>query len=193
MGCGPAECVGDYGDTSCLPPTDTSPTKAPTIPEGCYSMNYMDCLPAEISNHDFCNKIWLPAGAQNNCAPLGGQCSNVLSCCGPAECVGDYGDTSCLPSTDTPNTSSPTKAPSSAPSSSCIHCDNVGTNYMIENGKDCTAVNLGNKCIKKKTLGLATNFVNSVVTILVSVMKEMYAVTAKLSTNDVITLGEDRS
>merc|ERR1711862_216917 len=59
-------------------PTE-SPTKAPTIPEGCYSINYMDCLPAEISNHDFCNKIWLPAGAQNNCAPLGGQCSNVLS------------------------------------------------------------------------------------------------------------------
>merc|ERR1711963_825354 len=85
------------------------------------------------------------------CAPLGGQCSNVLSCCGPAECVGDNGDTSCLPSTDTPNTSSPTKAPSSAPSSSCIHCDNVATNYMIENGKDCTAVNLGNKCIKKNS------------------------------------------
>merc|ERR1719232_1715026 len=152
--CGPAECVGDYGDTSCLPPTDTpnsSPTKAPTIPEGCYSMNYMDCLPAEISDHDFCNKIWLPAGAQDNCAPLGGECSNVLSCCGPAECVGDYGDTSCLPPTDTPNTSPPTKAPSSAPSSSCVHCDNVGTNYMIENGKDCTAVNLGNKCIKKNS------------------------------------------
>jgi len=130
-------------------PTE-SPTKAPTIPEGCYSINYMDCLPAEISNHDFCNKIWLPAGAQDNCVPLGGQCSNVLSCCGPAECVGTNGDTSCLPPADTPNTSSPTKAPSSsAPSSSCIHCSNVASSYMIKNGKDCTAVNLADKCTKK--------------------------------------------
>jgi len=48
------------------------------------------------------------------------------------------------------NISSPTKAPSSsAPSSSCIHCSNVASSYMIKNGKDCTAVNLANKCTKK--------------------------------------------
>merc|ERR1711933_675880 len=66
-------------------PVTPGPSKAPTIPEGCYSINYKDCLPDVASGDEFCNKIWLPTGAKNNCASLGSVCgSNQASCCEPA-------------------------------------------------------------------------------------------------------------
>jgi len=180
-GCGPAngmsqpECVGrseaqcqhmmNYEGkcswTVCNPPTPApvtptfaptkEPTKSPTVPEGCYSINFKDCLPAGYEDNDSsCNKIWLPNGAQNNCVALGGECtSNLASCCGPAECFGDTSYASCVPPSDT--TSPPTKAPTtqSPTSPSCSICDDRETPYMINNGKDCTTTDLAKKCTNK--------------------------------------------
>jgi len=126
-------------------PTKT-PTKSPTVPEGCYSINFKDCLPASLSSSDqFCNKIWLPDGAQNNCVALGGECtSNQASCCGPAECSGSSSYASCIPPSDT--TSPPTQSPTSP---QCTSCDDRGTPTMSDKGKDCTSINLAGKCSNK--------------------------------------------
>eukprot|EP00957_Ditylum_brightwellii_P141317 10767202-Ditylum_brightwellii.AAC.1 len=65
------------------------PTKSPTLPEGCYSNNYKDCLTTDYIGHDkSCNMIWLPNGAlQNACIALWGECTNGMSsCCEPATC-----------------------------------------------------------------------------------------------------------
>merc|ERR1712119_122465 len=100
------------------------PPKAPTIPEGCYSINYKDCLPDVASGDEFCNKIWLPTGAKNNCASLGSECgSNQASCCEPAQCFAESGFAICVPPSD--STSTPTKAPASQSPSlpACIVCD----------------------------------------------------------------------
>merc|ERR1711902_403875 len=142
--------VGEIGSTTpTLAPTKI-PTKSPTVPEGCYSINFKDCLPAGYLESDSsCNKIWLPNGAQNNCVALGGECtSNQASCCGPAECFGDNSYASCVPPSDT--TSSPPKAPAtlSPTSPDCIVCDDVETPGMVKKGKDCTTINLKNKCNK---------------------------------------------
>jgi len=128
-----------------------APTKSPTVPEGCYSINFKDCLPAGYEENDgFCNKIWLPNGAQNNCVALGGECtSNPSSCCGPAECFAGDSYASCLPPSDT--TSPPTKAPTtqSPTSPPCITCDDREPLSFINKGKDCTTVNLASKCTNK--------------------------------------------
>jgi len=153
-------------------PITPEPSKAPTIPEGCYSINYKDCLPDVASGDEFCNKIWLPTGAKNNCASLGSQCaSNQASCCEPAECFAESGYAICVPPSD--STSTPTKAPASQspslsafpPSDStsiptkapvsqsptlpaCIVCDDEPTSGMKKKGKSCTDINLKKKCNK---------------------------------------------
>merc|ERR1719437_134621 len=125
------------------------PTKAPTIPEGCYSINYKDCLPDVASGDEFCNKIWLPTGAKNNCASLGSQCaSNQASCCEPAQCFAESGFAICVPPSD--STSTPTKAPASQSPSlpACIVCDDEPTSGMKKKGNSCTDINLTKKCNK---------------------------------------------
>jgi len=114
--CGPANCAGN-GYKQCEPgnppptvapvPPPTSPpvnpptlfpTKSPTVPEGCYSINYKDCLPPNYISGDESCQEWLPTGARNNCIDLGGECTNnESSCCGPARCVGDNSYAACLP------------------------------------------------------------------------------------------------
>merc|ERR1711933_37302 len=137
-----------------------------------YSINYKDCLPDVASGDEFCNKIWLPTGAKNNCASLGSQCaSNQASCCEPAECFAESGYAICVPPSD--STSTPTKAPASQspslsvlpPSDStsiptkapvsqsptlpaCIVCDDEPTSGMKKKGKSCTDINLKKKCNK---------------------------------------------
>jgi len=156
--CGPLSCTSgmcELQSAPVSPPTSVTsfPSKSPTVPEPCYSINYKDCLPSVASSNDqFCNKIWLSNGAQSNCIALGGDCSsNQGNCCGPTECFVGNSDAICIP----PNsTSSPTKAPtalSQTPTSMpCTVCDDVGTNGMIKKGKDCsTQTNtLNKKCNK---------------------------------------------
>jgi len=130
-------------------PVTPGPSKAPTIPEGCYSINYKDCLPDVASGDEFCNKMWLPTGAKNNCASLGSECaSNQASCCEPAQCFTESGFAICVPPSD--STSTPTKAPvSQSPSlSACIVCDDEPTSGMKKKGNSCTDINLTKKCNK---------------------------------------------
>merc|ERR1711897_91037 len=141
-------------------PITPEPSKAPTIPEGCYSINYKDCLPNVASGDEFCNKIWLPTGAKNNCASLGSQCaSNQASCCEPAECFAESGYAIWAPPSQSPSlsvfppsdsTSIPTKAPvSQSPTlPACIVCDDEPTSGMKNKGKSCTDINLKKKCNK---------------------------------------------
>merc|ERR1712183_1123979 len=142
------------------------PTKAPTIPEGCYSINYKDCLPAGYVGVNSCNsKIWLSNGARNSCVALGGDCSsNQDSCCEPAECFGNSSNAACVPPSEStsnptkvPTSQPPTKVPSSQPPTkvpisqsptppACIVCDDEPTNGMKKKGKSCTDINLKKKC-----------------------------------------------
>merc|ERR1712157_49435 len=129
------------------PPTGTS---APVItPEGCYSIDNKDCLPAGYDSIS-CIKIWLPNGAKNDCVALGGECtSNQSTCCEPAECVGDNNYSACLSLPEA--TSDPTKAPTEAsfpPSPSCTICDDEPTNGMKKKGRSCTDIILKKKCNK---------------------------------------------
>jgi len=155
--CGPLSCSSGQCELSSTPTTPTpvtsSPTKSPTVPEPCYSINYKDCLPAAASSNDqFCNKVWLPDGAQSNCVALGGDCS-WDSCCGPAECFVGSSASICIPSTSSP-TKAPTVSPTMAPitssltptSPSCVTCDDIASPYMIKKGKQCATVNLNAKC-----------------------------------------------
>jgi len=155
--CGPLSCSSGQCELSSTPTTPTpvtsSPTKSPTVPEPCYSINYKDCLPAAASSNDqFCNKVWLPDGAQSNCVALGGDCS-WDSCCGPAECFVGSSASICIPSTSSP-TKAPTVSPTMAPitssltptSPSCVTCDDIASPYMIKKGKQCATFNLNAKC-----------------------------------------------
>merc|ERR1712183_1147074 len=125
------------------------PTKAPTIPEGCYSINYKDCLPASYVGENICNsKIWLSNGARNTCVGLGGDCSsNHASCCEPAECFGNSSNASCVPPSE--STSTPTKVPTSQSPTppACIVCDDIPPAGLVKKGKDCIDVP---KTIEKK-------------------------------------------
>jgi hypothetical protein len=132
-------------------PTSVPPTMSPTVPEGCYSINNKDCLPVGYDS-SFCNKIWLPNGAQNNCIALGGECtSNHSGCCEPAECFIGENYATCVPRSET--TSDPTKAPTFvsptfSPSPSCTICDDEPTKGMKKKGKTCTDIKLKEKCNK---------------------------------------------
>jgi len=150
--CAEITILPSNGQPTTPSPVTSSPTKSPTVPEPCYSINYKDCLPAAASSNDqFCNKVWLPDGAQSNCVALGGDCS-WDSCCGPAECFVGSSASICIPSTSSP-TKAPTASPTEAPiasltptSPSCVTCDDIATPYMIKKGKQCATANLNAKC-----------------------------------------------
>lgn len=56
-------------DPTTLSPTRlTSPT--PTVKTGCYSNNFKDCLPESYLPFQYCNTVWLPDGAQQDCTAL---------------------------------------------------------------------------------------------------------------------------
>jgi len=157
-------------DPTANPTRLTSPT--PTVKTGCYSNNFKDCLPESYLPFQYCNTVWLPDGAQQDCIALWGDCSNdETSCCGEdTVCFKDGPHTACVPkqvetssptskptqvktSSPTSNptqakTSSPTSKPTQTPTTSCTICDDIETPWMIDNGFDC-AVNNENRMNKK--------------------------------------------
>jgi len=126
--------VGEIGSTTDFNPKPPSPTPTPPT-EGCYSNNYKNCIPnGYTSDGTSCNKVWLPNGAEKNCVALWGDCSGGQKCCGPANCFGDIGEASCVPTTSV--TSNPTSAPPT--------CAKKGE--FCKKNSDCCK----SKCIKKK-------------------------------------------
>merc|ERR1711862_1051186 len=114
--------VGEIGSTTDFNPKPPSPTPTPST-EGCYSNNYKNCIPnGYTSDGTYCNKGWLPNGAEKNCVALWGNCS------------GDIGEASCVPPTSV--TSNPTSAPPT--------CSKKGE--FCKKNSDCCK----SKCIKKK-------------------------------------------
>merc|ERR1712226_1386310 len=100
-----------------------NPTLAPALsptsaPEGCYSKDYMNCIPDgyDSSDRDTCGTVWLPDGERTDCTALWGKCSQDTDCCGEAVC---FGGAACVPPSDEPD---PTPAPIA-----CIICDDVET------------------------------------------------------------------
>lgn len=55
-------------DPTANPTRLTSPT--PTVKTGCYSNNFKDCLPESYLPFQYCNTVWLPDGAQQDCIAL---------------------------------------------------------------------------------------------------------------------------
>merc|ERR1719464_2487208 len=139
--CGGLTCQENNNFSSCLPaiasnptkePTKSptkkpvkSPTKSPTNPpvalEGCYSINYKDCLPKSFDDDSMTcnNKVWLPEGAQQSCLALWYECDDSSDCCGSATCLGNSSYSVCAPESDSP-IPNPTKSPVSKPTKSPV-------------------------------------------------------------------------
>merc|ERR1711982_323052 len=126
-------------------PPQPAPTPPPVTSEGCYSKDYKNCLPpGYTSETDTCGQVWLPDGERSNCVALWGKCNDSSACCGESVCFGDNVHTACIPPSDDPDTLAPTPTPVE-----CIICDDIESNWMTANGKDCTTVgNLHKKCNK---------------------------------------------
>merc|ERR1719464_1586110 len=113
--CGSATCFGDGSYSVCVP----EPTGPPV--EGCYSINYKDCLPKSFDDDSTTcnNKVWLPEGAQQSCLALWYECDDSSDCCGSATCLGDSSYSVCAPESDSP-VPNPTKSPVSKPTESPV-------------------------------------------------------------------------
>jgi len=115
----------------------SEPTSPPVDSEGCYSMNYKNCLPEEFPTEDSentCTLVWLPDGAKSDCVALWNECGEPDSCCGDAVCFGDIGNSVCVP-------------PSSP---DCTSCDDIPPPSLVNKNKACADVPnvLNKKCNK---------------------------------------------
>jgi len=97
-----------------------APTSSPVDSEGCFSMDYKNCLPEGYPTDNTCNLVWLPDGERSGCDSLWESCSQPDDCCGEAECFGDDDSAACVP-----------------PLPDCTPCDDVATPWMISKGKTC--------------------------------------------------------
>lgn len=129
--------------TQCTSPPTSPPVEPPTgASEGCYSNDYKNCLPKNYDDESSCNKVWLPDGAERNCAALWSECESSSDCCGSAAtCSGDGSYSVCVPRSNSNNSDDDDDQ-----QQRCIQCNDNETQGMKKKGQDCATIDLGNKC-----------------------------------------------